>query len=72
MSICYQCDLCKEMTGREINALRIDKRIIKGREGREYSGWDTCKEIQVCDECAFKIFDAATDGKFSSGELMFG
>lgn len=71
MAICYQCDLCKEVAGREINALSINKRIIRGSEGLEYSGWGVRKEIHVCDKCAFKMFDAATDGRFSSGELMF-
>ena len=29
------------------------------------------QELQVCNDCVFKMFDAATDGKFSSGELRF-
>jgi hypothetical protein len=71
MSICYKCDLCGSITGNEINAMRINKRIISDTGGIEYSGWTPFSEIQVCDNCAFKMFDAATDGKFSSGELMF-
>jgi len=71
MAICYQCDLCKNFVGKEINTMRWNKNIIRCAGGIEYSGWSTCTDIQVCDDCAFKMFDAATDGKFSSGELMF-
>ena len=71
MAICYQCDLCKNVTGREINTMKWNKRIIRCCGDVDYSGWLAYQEIQVCDDCAFKMFDAATDGKFSSGELMF-
>ena len=71
MSICYQCDFCGNTTGKEINTIRINKRILRGREGFEYNGWGINHELQVCNDCAFKMFDAATDGKFSSGELRF-
>ena len=39
MSICYQCDLCGNVTGKEINAISINKRILRGNEGYEYNGW---------------------------------
>lgn len=71
MSICYQCDLCGTVTGKEINTITINKRILKGEEGWEYNGWGIRQELQVCDDCATKMFDYATDGKFSSGELRF-
>lgn len=71
MAICYQCDLCGSVTGKEINAISINKRILRGNEGYEYNGWGVRQELQVCNDCAFKMFDAATDGKFSSGELRF-
>lgn len=66
MSICYQCDFCGKVTGKEINTISINKRILFGVGDCEYNSWGVNNQICVCDDCMFKMFDAATNGKLSN------